>query len=113
MVEAKSPNPSIERIAACSNGDAKKALATWALWCSTWWSAAATSAPRAASSSALTSRNRAAVARRSRRERLRAAPGAGGGEPLAQEARARPVRQGAPQLRAEVRLGVAADRDVI
>jgi len=30
MVEAKSPNPSTERIAASSKGETKNALATWA-----------------------------------------------------------------------------------
>ncbi len=38
IVLAKSPKPSTESTAASSNGETKKALATWAWWCSTWCS---------------------------------------------------------------------------
>ena len=34
MVEVKSPNPSIDKIAASLNGEAKKEEAIWLLWCS-------------------------------------------------------------------------------
>ncbi len=36
MMLLKSPNPSMEMTAASSKGDAKKALARWARWCSYW-----------------------------------------------------------------------------
>ena len=67
MVETKSPNPSIDRHAASSNPETKKALEMWDLWCSTLWSLALMSprcTPSAAASASSTPRTLATLASR-------------------------------------------------
>ena len=68
MVDTKSPKPSIDRQAASSKGETKKALEMCDLWCSTAWNLARSalrSTPSAAASASSTPRTLATFARRS------------------------------------------------
>src|SRR5438067_2112374 len=98
IVDAKSPKPSIVRIAASSNGETKNALATCAWWCSTLWNCA---------------RNASCGTESAREILAHVTHPLHVANALEHVARIAQPSRGLAELRAEVRPRISADRGVV